>query len=73
LNLIGATFVFLRLLEGSRVRISLGPHLCFFNLILARREMQPGMGISFAGRGNEKDSAGGENEDGMTAYPLLSS
>jgi hypothetical protein len=35
--------------------------------------MQPGMGISFAGRGNEKDSAGGENEDGMTAYPLLSS
>jgi hypothetical protein len=32
----------------------------FFNLILARRGMHVGMGMSFAGRGNEKDSAGRE-------------
>jgi hypothetical protein len=46
------------LLERSQVRIPLGPHLCFFNLILARRGMHVGMGMGFAGRGNEKDSVG---------------
>jgi hypothetical protein len=45
-------------LRGSRIRIPLGSHLCFFNLILARRGMHVGMRMSFAGRGNEKDSAG---------------
>jgi hypothetical protein len=28
----------------------------FFNLILARRGMHVGMGMGFAGRGNEKDT-----------------
>jgi hypothetical protein len=42
------------LLERSHVRIPLGPHLCFFNLILARHGMHVRM--RFAGRGNEKDS-----------------
>jgi hypothetical protein len=54
------------LLEGLLVRIPLRAHLCFFNLMLARREMHVGMGFAgrgndkmgFAGRGNEKDSAG---------------
>jgi hypothetical protein len=32
-------------------------HICV-NLILARRGMHVGMGMGFAGRGNEKDSAG---------------
>jgi hypothetical protein len=74
--------VFFYLLERSQVRISLEPHLCFFNLILARRGMHVGM--RFAGRGNEKDSAGvmgmaekdstwmRMTEHGMTAYPLPS-
>jgi hypothetical protein len=43
------------LFEGSWVRIPLRPHLCFFNLILTRCGMHVGMG--FAGKGNEKDSA----------------
>jgi hypothetical protein len=47
----------------------------FFNLILARRGMHVGMRMRFAGRGNEKDSAGRGGgmrmaEHGMTAYPL---
>jgi hypothetical protein len=29
----------------------LEPHLCFFNLILARRGMHVGMGMRFAWRG----------------------
>jgi hypothetical protein len=33
----------------------------FFNLILARRGMHVGMRMGFAGRGNEKDSAGRGN------------
>jgi hypothetical protein len=39
------------LLERSQVRIPLEPHLCFFNLILARRGMHVGMGMRFAWRG----------------------
>jgi hypothetical protein len=42
------------LLEGSRVRIPLGPFV-FFYLILARREMYVGMGMSFVGRGMRKE------------------
>jgi hypothetical protein len=38
----------------------------FFNLILARREMHVGMRMSFAGRGNEKDSTGRRNVNGRT-------
>jgi hypothetical protein len=37
------------LLEGLRVRIHLG-HLCFFNLILARRGMYVGMRMRFVGK-----------------------
>jgi hypothetical protein len=32
------------------VGIGIRPHLCFFNLILARRGMHVGMGMRFAGR-----------------------
>jgi hypothetical protein len=43
-------------LRGYRFKSHWGPHLCFFNLILARRGMHVGMGMGFAGTGNEKDS-----------------
>jgi hypothetical protein len=46
------------LFKGSRVRIPLGPHLCFFNLILARHGMHVGMGMSFAGGGMRKTAVG---------------
>jgi hypothetical protein len=53
-----------------QVRISLGPHLCFFNLILARRRMHVGMGMRFAGRGEWERQCGergmGMAEHGMT-------
>jgi hypothetical protein len=36
----------------------IGATFVFFNLILARRGMHVGMGMSFVGRGNEKDNVG---------------
>jgi hypothetical protein len=46
------------LLEGSRVRIPLEPHMCFFNLILARRE-------------NENELCESENEKDTQSYILI--
>jgi hypothetical protein len=40
-------------LRGHGFESSWG-HLCFFNLILARRGMYVGMRMDFVGRGNEK-------------------
>jgi hypothetical protein len=49
----------------------IGATFVFFNLILARRGMHMGMGMGFAGRENEKDSAGMRmTEHGMAAYTL---
>jgi hypothetical protein len=45
-------------LRGHRFEAHWGHIYVFFNLILARRGMHVGMRMSFAGRGNEKDSAG---------------
>jgi hypothetical protein len=41
----------------DKVRIPLGPHLCFFNLILARRGMHVEMGMrkTVRGEGNGND------------------
>jgi hypothetical protein len=50
------------------VRISLGQHLCFFNLVLARREMHGGMRKTVQGGGNEKDSAGRGNGNDLIIY-----
>jgi hypothetical protein len=50
------------LLERSQVRIPLEPHLCFFNLILARRGMHVGMGNGICGEGGmRKTMRGGGN------------
>jgi hypothetical protein len=61
------------LLEGSQVRISMGPHLCFLNLILVRRGMHVGMRMSFAGRGNGMGMsfAGRGNGNGRTRNDSL--